>query len=242
MTTDTAGEPGAAPNPGASRRERLRRELTEEIKACANRHLEASGPEGVTLRGIARDLGVSPAALYGYFDSLDALFTAVIVDHYDDLADAVAGAVAAAADEPLGPRMLAAIRAYRAWAVEHPAAFRLLFFAPLTGYEAPRDGPTLTAALRVFVPMLAILVEGWQQGLVPDPAPGPFVDPHEFQASFGLAISSDQLRVAVGCWAMFHGFVALEIGGHVNQNWVDPAELFEAAIRTQTAEMGLPGV
>ena len=82
-----------------TRRARLREAMNADIKECACRQLAEGGPPAVTLRGIAREIGVSPAALYGYFDSLEALFTALIVDGYEDLADAVE----AAANQPGTP-------------------------------------------------------------------------------------------------------------------------------------------
>src|SRR5262245_24605497 len=107
-TDATAAAPGP---PAGSRRARLREALTADIKRCAAQQLAAGGPGAVSLRGIAREVGVSPAALYGYFDSLDDLFTALVTDGYDSLADAVAAAVDEHRDAPPGERMLAAIRA-----------------------------------------------------------------------------------------------------------------------------------
>jgi AcrR family transcriptional regulator len=237
----TVSEEAATPTTrSGTRRERLRGALIDDIKACANRQLEAGGPDGVTLRGIAREVGVSPAALYSYFDSLDALLTAVVTDHYEDLANAVAGAAGTDASGELGTRLLTAIAAYRAWALEHPAAFRLLFAGPRNANFYPDDGPAVTAAMRVFVPMLAILLEGWERGLIPLPPAGPRVDPHVFVDKFGLEITSDQLRDACIIWGTFHGLVTLELGGHLNL--VDPAELFDAAMRTQLRAMSLPGL
>jgi AcrR family transcriptional regulator len=231
----TTNPPAAGP---ATRRERLRLALIADIKECACRQLAEGGPAAVTLRGIAREIGVSPAALYGYFDSLDALFTALITDGYDDLADAVAAAVAVPpADEP-GARMLAGVRAFREWALAQPATFRLLYFSPVPGYEAPVDGPTMTASLRVFVPLLALMVDAWVSGVLPPPPPGPAVDVTKFHERFGLTIASDQLRMATECWAEFHGLVALEINGHIHADWVDPAALYEANMQSLLLRLG----
>lgn len=210
----------------ATRRERLREALTADIKDCAARQLAEGGPSAVTLRGIAREIGVSPAALYGYFDSLDALFTALIVDGYEDLADAVT--TAAQTPGTPGARLLASCHAFRRWALDHPERFRLLYFSPVPGYEAPADGEAMAASLRVFVPMLGIIVASWQDGTLPPPPPGPPVDVTKFREYFGLEITSDQLRMTTECWAEFHGLVALEVNGHIVEEWVDPAALFDA--------------
>ncbi len=224
--------------PSPSRRERLREALIADIKGCACRQLADGGPAAVTLRGIAREIGVSPAALYGYFDSLDALFTAIITDGYDDLADAVAAAVAIPPADQLGARMLAGIRAFREWALAEPATFRLLYFSAVPDIEPMADDPALTASLRVFVPLLALMVEGWASGVLPPAPPGPAVDVTKFHERFDLAITSDQLRMATECWAEFHGLVALEINGHIHPDWVDPTALYEANVQSLLHRMG----
>jgi AcrR family transcriptional regulator len=225
-------------SPSPSRRERLREALIADIKGCACRQLAEGGPAAVTLRGIAREIGVSPAALYGYFESLDALFTAIITDGYDDLADAVAAAVAVPPADELGSRMLAGIRAFREWALAEPATFRLLYFNAVPDIEPMADDPALTASLRVFVPLLAMMVEGWASGVLPPAPPGPAVDVTKFHERFDLAITSDQLRMATECWAEFHGLVALEINGHIHPDWVDPTALYEANVQALLQRMG----
>jgi AcrR family transcriptional regulator len=224
--------------PAPTRRARLREALKTDIKGCAARQLAEGGPAAVSLRGIAREVGVSPAALYGYFDSLDDLFTALITDGYDALADAVAEAVDGQPDAAPGERMLAGIRAFRTWALSDPATFRLLYFNPVPGFEPQPEGPTMAASLRVFVPLLALLVDGWTTGALPPPPPGPAVDTAKFEQYFGLAITSDQLRLATECWAEFHGLVALEINGHIADDWVDPDALYEANIQSTVRRMG----
>jgi AcrR family transcriptional regulator len=222
-----------------TRRERLRAELVESIKDAALAQLEAGGPSAVSLRGVAREVGVSPAAIYGYFDSLDDLFTALITDGFNDQADAIEAAVDAHAGTPIGTRMLAGLLAYRRFALDNAARFRLCYFAPIPGYEAPADAPSMTAALRVTVPYLRILAEGWESGEL-EPAPrGPVVDTSKFEERFGLALTSDQLRSATECWGEFHGLVALELSGAIHEKWTDPAELYEANMRAMISRMGM---
>jgi AcrR family transcriptional regulator len=222
-----------------TRRERLRAELVESIKEAALAQLEAGGPSAVSLRGIAREIGVSPAAIYGYFDSLDDLFTALITDGFNDQADAIETAVDAHADAPIGTRMFEGLRAYRRFALDNAALFRLLYFAPVPGYEAPEDAPSMTAALRVTVPYLRILAEGWASGELAPPPHGPVVDTSKFEERFGLALTSDQLRSATECWGEFHGLVALELNGAIHESWTDPGELYESNMRAMITRMGM---
>lgn len=224
-----------------TRRVRLRRELIDEIKTVALRQLTNGGPQAVGLRAIARELGMSPSALYGYFDSLDALFTALITDGFNSLADAVDSAAASDVDRPLQDRMLAGLLAYREWALANPERFQLLYFSPLPDYEAPAEGPTMNASLRVSAVFLAILVEGWQQELIDEAvAAEPTLDTSSFAEEFGIDLTSDQLRVAVANWGEFHGLVSLEIAGHIDDKWVDPAALYEGAMRSMMRRHGFP--
>lgn len=230
-------EPVVAPAP-LTRRERLRQELTAEIKATALRQLEEGGPAAVSLRGIARELSVSPAALYGYVDDLDDLFTALITDGFNALAEAVEGAIAARAGEPAADRVLAGLFAYRRWAIDHKPLFRLLYFSPVPGYVAPEDGPTLAANLRVCAAFLAVLVEAWRAGELEPPEPGMPLDCSKFVELFGIDITPDQLRASIGCWGEFHGLVTLEVNDHVSAAWVDPGELYAAEMRSMLRSFG----
>jgi len=77
---------------GRTARERARAELTREIKQEARRQLAAHGAHGLSLRAVARELGMVSSALYRYFPSRDELLTALIIDAYDALGDAAAAA------------------------------------------------------------------------------------------------------------------------------------------------------
>lgn len=223
-----------------TRRERLRQELTAAIKATALRRLAGEGPAAVTLRGIARELEISPAALYGYFESLEDLWGALIADGYHALAAQVEDAMALHRAGGHADQLFAGLLAYRLWALENPELFRLLYFSPIPGYVAPEDGPTLDAALRVSAAFLFVLSEAWAAGEGPPLVPGPEVDNQKFAERFGLHISADELRTAVGCWGEFHGLVCLEVGGHIGAEWTDPAALYEASMRALSARAGLP--
>jgi AcrR family transcriptional regulator len=113
-----------------SRRERMRAETIAEIKASARRQLLEQGPSGISLRAVARDVGVSPAALYRYFDSLDALLTDLCCDFYGELiADSVAAMDASPPQDHL-ERMKAWIWTFRSWVVSHTREFELMLNVP----------------------------------------------------------------------------------------------------------------
>ncbi len=119
-------------------RARAREGLTREILAAARERLTAEGPAALSLRAVARDVGMVSSAVYRYFLSRDALRTALIVECYDELGAAVESAGAAVDRADLPGRWLAACRAVRAWSVEHPGEFALLYGTPVPGYAAPQ--------------------------------------------------------------------------------------------------------
>ncbi|WP_157930571.1 TetR/AcrR family transcriptional regulator [Glycomyces xiaoerkulensis] len=122
MTSNTASVP--------SRRERMRAETMTEIKASARGQLLEHGPSGISLRAVARDVGVSPAALYRYFDNLDALLTDLCCDFYDELVDASRAAMEVHPAEAHPERMKAWVWTFRSWVVSHRREFELMLNVP----------------------------------------------------------------------------------------------------------------
>lgn len=223
-----------------TRRDRLRAELLTEIRTAARAQLAAGGAGSVSWRGIARAVGMSPASLYTYFASLDDIYTDLITESFDHLADTVGAAIAAAADRHLGDRMLAGLLAYRAWSVRNPAQFRLIFQDVIPGYEAPPEGPTLHANLRVSAHFVALLVEGWRSGALPPAPVGGFVDPGPMNARFGTDLTADEIRTSLSAWATFHGLVQLEVNHHIHTGWVDVDALYLAMAADLARTFGFP--
>ena len=148
--------------PAGSIRARVRAEMIAEIKAVARRHLETDGAN-LSLRAVARDMGMVSSALYRYFASRDDLLTALILDAYNALGEAAEAADAAVtARSQLRARWLATARGIRGWALRTPAEYALLFGTPVPGYAAPAD--TITAAARTPVVLIRILADGFASG------------------------------------------------------------------------------
>jgi AcrR family transcriptional regulator len=214
-TTADAAPDNERDDPPVSRRERLRRELVGEVLDTARRHLAEGGPAAVSWRGIAREVGINPASLYTYFDSLDDLFTAVILDSFGRLAQAINGAARAAADGEPVDRVMACAHAYRSWALEHPAEFNLVFTDRIPGYQAPPGGPTVAIQDEIFGPFVAAL----------DALDG------EPDAPLDVRNRADE-RVAL--WATMHGLVMLEINHHL-PFVEDTAGVFDRTLRRELA-------
>jgi len=198
------------------RRARQRRELLADIDVVARRLLDEGGATNVSMRAIARGVGLGPASLYTYFEGLDDVLTMLLLSSYRSLAEATAAAADAFADDPPADRVFAGILAYRRWALDHRNEFNLIFTDQLPGYEATPAGPTVDAQLAVFQPILDALTE-----IAP-------TDPHLTLLEMGIVM-----------WTAFHGAVTLEVNHHLD--WLpDTAAFQEIAIRRALAAAGLP--
>jgi AcrR family transcriptional regulator len=143
-------------------RARARQALTEEIKEAARRQIAAKGAAALSLRAVARELGMVSSALYRYFASRDELLTALIVDAYDAI-----GAVAEASTSTTGGfarRWQALAGAIRSWALANPHDFALAYGSPVPGYRAPAD--TIAPAQRSAFAALSLVVDAVAAGEV----------------------------------------------------------------------------
>jgi AcrR family transcriptional regulator len=148
--------------PAASIRARVRAEMIAEIKAVARRHLATDGAN-LSLRAVARDMGMVSSAIYRYFASRDDLLTALIIDAYNAVGEAVEKSEAQVGDRSdLRGRFFAVGHAVRGWALSNPAEYALIFGSPVPGYAAPQD--TTVAAQRTPAVLVQILVDGHRDG------------------------------------------------------------------------------
>jgi AcrR family transcriptional regulator len=221
------GQSGVMP---PTRRERVRAETIDEIKQAALAQIATSGAPALSIRGVARAIGMSPAGLYRYFDGLEALLTELIADAYNDLADAVV-ASGAEQDDPLGA-LRAAMIAYRRWSVTYPNRFLLIFGSPIPGYAAPEGGPTVAANRRIGEAFFTPIAEAWQLGLLAPPPPDatPIGGERELaqliDAEFPPALVGSYMSV----WAHFHGMVTLEILNQLDWIYPEPEIVYEREV------------
>ncbi len=221
-------------------RERARRELTAEITAAARRQLADVGAAGISLRAVAREVGMVSSAVYRYFPSRDELLTRLIIDGYDDL-----GAAAESADDPGSApleRWLAVCRAVRAWARQHPHEYALLYGSPVPGYRAPKD--TVPAASRVGVVLGRILGDAARSGALP-PAAGerdPGLVSEEAVAVLGGEHQAldETVRVrALLAWSSLYGTISFELFGHFVGSVEDGDRYFDRAMGDLARLIGL---
>jgi AcrR family transcriptional regulator len=218
----------------AGRREQLRSRTLGDLHDAALAEVREHGAVGLSLRRVARRMGMSPAGLYRYVDSREHLLTLVIARSYDRLADALEAALADAPRGDLAARLRAVGSAYRGWAIAHPNEFGLLFGDPIPGYDAPAGGPTVRAMTRVGVALATPLLEAWQAGRLrshPALGHGDLVEPLDAMAELGRPLPTDVAARLLLTWGRLHGQVSLEVFGH--HAWLFPAgcePLFEAEL------------
>ncbi|MEV6507444.1 TetR/AcrR family transcriptional regulator [Streptomyces sp. NPDC051642] len=225
-----------------SLRERRRAAATREIVDAAERHLTEHGPAALSLRAVARSLGMTVQALYHYFPSRDALVTTLVTKAYDDLADAVQAAVDTPSDDPDLPRLVIATEGYRRWAIAHPERFQLLYGTPLRDYVAPADGPTTQASRRMSEIFERELFEGFsteQLAAADVPVLSPSLQAYlEQLPHYGHGyLPSPATALLMSAWGHLHGLVALEVFGHTSFLGDHQAELFRMAMRNLLADI-----
>ncbi len=144
----------------ATARTRARAAVRAEIIAAARRQLGVDGASALSLRAVTRELGMASSAAYRYFPSRDDLLTALIVEAYDALGEVTEQA--ARQDTDAFARWLAMGRAIRAWALQHPHEYALIYGSPVPGYQAPQD--TIGPASRVTLTLAGVVVDAHSAG------------------------------------------------------------------------------
>ncbi len=225
-----------------TRRERIRSETIAEIKAAALAQVAESGAASLSIRGVARAIGMSPAGLYRYYSGRDALLTDLITDAYDDLADGVQAATTGGGTP--WQRFAAGVRAYRAWAIADPNRFLLLFGTPVPGYAAPQGGPTVAANRRMGQAFFAVAAEAWMHGdlVAPDlgrrPTEGEVALARELESG-APGFPASLVPLLVGTWSHWHGLVTLEVTNQLD--WIYPRDrevLMETSINQMLVALG----
>jgi len=224
-----------------TRRERLRATTIVEIKDAALDQIARDGAPALSLRGVARSIGMSPAGLYRYYDGRDALLTDLLTDAYSALADAVEEAIAATGGSA-ADRFAAGVRRYRTWAVEDPHRFLLIFGTPIPGYAAPEDGPTVEANRRMGQAFFVLAAEAMADGTLHIPSgrpPTPGEEAFAAEITPHLELPADAIGALLGTWAHWHGLVALEVTDQFDWIYADDADaFFEGEIERMIVALG----
>jgi AcrR family transcriptional regulator len=216
------------------KREESRQRIEAQIVELGRRQLATVGAAGLSVRAIARDLGMVSSAVYRYVASRDALLTLLLVDAYSDLADAV-GRARAGTDAGWRADVATIAHALRRWALDQPADWALLYGSPVPGYRAPAElttGPG-TRVIGMLFDAVATGVATGDIALTEHHAAQPMsTDLVRVRDEFGFP-GDDAL--VIGCtavWALIIGAVSLEIFGQYGADtFTDTSVLFDEQIR-----------
>ena len=213
-------------------RERARAKLTQEIKDEARRQLAEVGAHGLSLRAVARELGMVSSALYRYFPSRDRLLTDLIVDAYNSVGEV---AEAASAVEG-GPRAkwLAIWEATRSWAKAHPHEYALIYGSPIPGYEAPQD--TIAPASRVALALVGVATSAKLRDVSDGPvAPELQAQAETLTAALGVDAPAETVARLIMAWTQLFGAINFDLFGQYVGS-VDPADAFFTHTATRMAD------
>jgi len=238
----------ADPSPRTAR-ERARAELTRDLLDTARRQLERDGAAALSLRAVARELGLASSAVYRYVASRDELLTALIIETYDNIADVADAALANARGDGLshGRRWLAVGNAMRTWAHDHPNEWALVYGSPVVGYEAPAD--TIGPASRVATVLAGLAVDAIADGeagvradatpLPPDIVDTPVTELFESAGAEPATLADPIIGRAMTMWITLVGLINFELFGHLNNSLRDDAAFFDAALAVAAEAIGL---
>ena len=200
-----------------TRREQSRDATMSAILQAAHRRLADDGAAALSLRAVARDLGMVSSAVYRYVPSRDALLTLLIVEAYEGLGAAVERAERSVDRADLPGRFATICRAVRTWALAHPNQYALLYGSPVPGYAAPDD--TIGPASRVPALLLAVLrdaeiVAGGTPGESDDASVRAALAPLRGGSALSTHdVSDDLLLRGLSAWTELFGVVSFEVFG-----------------------------
>ncbi|MFJ8976871.1 TetR/AcrR family transcriptional regulator [Streptomyces sp. NPDC102282] len=222
-------------------RERARIEVTAAIKDEARKQLAAEGAAKLSLRAVARELGMVSSALYRYFPSRDDLLTALIVDAYDAVGEVAeaAGAKGEARPGPDAARWTAVACAVRDWALAHPHEYALIYGSPVPGYTAPQD--TVGPASRVGLVLIGLVRDAHRaEGLaVPALDHGLRSEAARLAADLAPDLPPAVVAALVAAWAQLFGLISFELFGQFNRVVEAREQLFRHAVHELGRSVGL---
>jgi AcrR family transcriptional regulator len=225
----------------------------------ARRLLVEQGVAAVSLRAIAREMGMTAPALYRYYDSHEELIRHVVADIFTELADYLHVAIKAAARDfaatgrtaaadPAGDliavQLIAACRAFRGWALEHQPEFGMIFGSPLPGLDLLHDDPLAECGFRFGQVFLDLFAELWRRWPFAAPADDE-LDPTlrrqlaQYRTLVGTDLPLGVLQTFLRGWVLLYGTVSLEVFGHLRFALDDAAPLFELMLADLAAMSGL---
>ena len=203
----------------ATPRERARAQTLVDIVRIGREHLAVHGAAALSLRAVARELGVVSSAVYRYVQNRDELLTLLLIDGYNELGDEVDAAVGAVAEADFPGQFRALGQAVRRWAIREPASYALLFGSPVPGYQAPGERTTVPGT-RVIYRLVGIFEAAQRAGALNSEASPDVVIPSNLAADLetirselGLSLPDQPLARGVLAWTSIFGAISFEVFG-----------------------------
>lgn len=200
-----------------TRRERIRTATIDEIKSTAWKQAAEQGAASLSLRAIAREMGMTAPGLYRYYKDRDALVTALLMDAFDSFSAALEAARDnCAADDHVG-RFRAICKAYFAWGAANPQKYIFLFGTPIPGYQFSTEvGPS---AQRSFLVLQGVIGEAHAAGKITGELtairlPTSLKSQYEALRKMGMPYVPIVTQLAMSTWSMVHGMTSLFLYGY----------------------------
>lgn len=218
-----------------------------DIVRIGRAHLATEGAAALSLRAVARDLGVVSSAVYRYVSSRDELLTLLVVAGYDELGDVVDAAIEGLDHADHAGRLAAIGRAVRNWALAEPATYALLFGSPVPGYRAPPE-QTTGPGTRVITRLVEVWEDAWLAGALSVDDTGISTrslscDLAGIRREMGITAPDRLIARGVLVWAALFGCISFEVFGQYGaETFRRPEDLFEhhLAVLQQTVGLGRP--
>lgn len=218
-------------------------DLQTAIKEVAKKQISEHGAARLSLRAIARELGITAPAIYNYYPRRDDLVTTLIVDAYHSLAKALAEAQNAEHVNH-AESIMASARAYRSWALAHSAEYSLIFGTPIPNYHAPME-ITSPAASESMIVLIQVIDAAYQDGelTINELSPALITMLQPWSEKLGFTGPLNIIHLALACWVLIHGLVSLELFGHLAPGpefgFGEVDSLFESEIQSMLDRMGI---
>jgi len=198
-------------------RERIRQTTMDEIKAAAWKQIEEQGAVALSLRAIAREMGMTPPGLYRYYKDRDALVTGLMIDAFTSFSEALEAARDAVQPKDQRGRLRAICRAYFQWGTANPQKYILLFGTPIPGYQF--SGEAGPAAQRSFLVLQGVIGEAYAAGRIQQKAElphprGRLKAQYDLLGKYGLPYAGVVTHLALSSWSLIHGITSLCLYGY----------------------------
>lgn len=226
------------------RRAAQRATLLLDIRRAARDLLAAEGKAGVTLRPIAKAVGLTAPALYRYYDSRESLLLDLVADLYDELAEAMEQARDEQPDDDYAARFGALVLAFRAWSCANPQEFELVFATHVDASGLEAESRLQACTERFGAAFYSLFLQLWNSAPFPVPTDED-IDPllleqlEKWRADKDTSVPLGAALVYVSCWVRIYGLISLEVFGQLQFALSDLSPMYELMLTDLGARLGL---